>query len=421
MTEVILFVIVGALAVAFAVLMLTSRNAVHSALSLVVTMGALAFLFLLLDAPFRAMIQITVYAGAIMVLFIFVIMLLGAEKLDLRETTFPWMPAVALTLALALLFALALPILNTDLKTPPDPGPRVRVVHAASDVPAVEIALNDTVIASDLAFRSTSDYYETAAGEYNVTVTPVDGAPIATSLSLEPGTVNTVVAYGDGADVAFAVVQDDLSTVSEARSSRLVVFNAYRPAQSISLVDFGSEFDARDTTTFVGEIPYGTASEPIYVTEGTYDWAYIDGPDVPDADGEPVLFRERELELARDRSDLIVVTAERLFDGTLRAAPTVIDGAARSAFGSPRAIGEQLFINYMLPFQLLALLLLAAMVGVIVLTRHQITPTRQRVQGRRKVSRPLTSVIASQVGHEVVQEDAPQLPTQSDQREPAGD
>ncbi len=423
MTEVILFVIVGALAVAFAVVMLTSRNAVHSALSLVATMGALAFLFLLLDAPFLAMIQITVYAGAIMVLFIFVIMLLGAERLDLRETKFPWLPAVGLTLALALLFALALPILNTNLnaQTPPEPAPRVRVVHAATDVPAVQVALNDTVIASDLAFRTASDYIQTAAGDYNVTVTPQDGAPITTVVSLEPGTISTIIAYGDGPEVAFAVLQDDLSTVPEARSSRIVVFNAFRPAQSISLVDFGAEFNTGDTITYVNDLAFGAASAPFIITEGTYSWAYLDGPDVPDSDGEPVLFRQRGLELGRDRSDLIVVTSERLFDGTLRAAPTLIRADARASFGSPRAIGEMLFIDYMLPFQLLAILLLAAMVGVIVLTRHQITPPRQRVQGRRKVSRPLTNVIASQVGHEVVQTDAPQLPTESDQREPAGD
>ena len=60
--------------------MLLSDNAVHSALFLIVTMGCIAFLFLLLNAPFLAMIQITVYTGAIMVLFLFVIMLLGSER-----------------------------------------------------------------------------------------------------------------------------------------------------------------------------------------------------------------------------------------------------------------------------------------------------------------------------------------------------
>ena len=68
-----------------AIAMLMSDNAVHSALFLIVTMGCIAFLFLLLNAPFLAMIQITVYTGAIMVLFLFVIMLLGAEQLHISE------------------------------------------------------------------------------------------------------------------------------------------------------------------------------------------------------------------------------------------------------------------------------------------------------------------------------------------------
>ena len=81
MTEVSLFILVGAIAVVAAVMMLLSENAVHSALFLILNMGCIAFFFLMLNAPFLAMVQITVYAGAIMVLFLFVIMLLGAEKL----------------------------------------------------------------------------------------------------------------------------------------------------------------------------------------------------------------------------------------------------------------------------------------------------------------------------------------------------
>ena len=60
--------------------MLLSHNAVHSALFLVLNFGAIAVLYLLLHAPFLFAVQITVYAGAIMVLFLFVMMLLGAEN-----------------------------------------------------------------------------------------------------------------------------------------------------------------------------------------------------------------------------------------------------------------------------------------------------------------------------------------------------
>ncbi len=75
--ELTLFVIVGAVAVVSAAMMLISENAVHSALFLILNFACIAFFFLMLNAPFLAMVQITVYAGAIMVLFLFVIMLSG--------------------------------------------------------------------------------------------------------------------------------------------------------------------------------------------------------------------------------------------------------------------------------------------------------------------------------------------------------
>ena len=65
MLELIIILVMG-LAIASAAAMLLTSNAVHSALFLIVTMMCIAFLFLTLNAPFLAMIQITVYAGAIM-------------------------------------------------------------------------------------------------------------------------------------------------------------------------------------------------------------------------------------------------------------------------------------------------------------------------------------------------------------------
>ena len=76
----ILFIIVALIAVGASIAMIVSRNAVHSALFLILNFAAMAVFYLLLNAPFIAMVQITVYAGAIMVLFLFVIMLLGAER-----------------------------------------------------------------------------------------------------------------------------------------------------------------------------------------------------------------------------------------------------------------------------------------------------------------------------------------------------
>ncbi len=77
----IVFFILAAIAIASGIGMLTGRNAVHSALFLVLNFATIAVLYIVLNAPFIGMVQITVYAGAIMVLFLFVIMLLGAERL----------------------------------------------------------------------------------------------------------------------------------------------------------------------------------------------------------------------------------------------------------------------------------------------------------------------------------------------------
>ena len=74
----IVFIVCGVLAVLGAIGLILAREPVHSALALVLVMIALAVLYLLLGAAFIAAIQILVYAGAIMVLFVFVIMLLNA-------------------------------------------------------------------------------------------------------------------------------------------------------------------------------------------------------------------------------------------------------------------------------------------------------------------------------------------------------
>ena len=76
----ILFLVFGAVCLAGAINLLVQRHPINSALSLVVVMAALAGEYLLLGAEFVAAVQVIVYAGAIMVLFVFVIMLLNAGE-----------------------------------------------------------------------------------------------------------------------------------------------------------------------------------------------------------------------------------------------------------------------------------------------------------------------------------------------------
>jgi NADH-quinone oxidoreductase subunit J len=78
--DALVFWVFAPIAVASAIGMLLMRNAVHAALFLVVNFFCIAVMYLLLDAPFLFAVQIIVYAGAIMVLFLFVIMLLGVDQ-----------------------------------------------------------------------------------------------------------------------------------------------------------------------------------------------------------------------------------------------------------------------------------------------------------------------------------------------------
>src|SRR6185437_13347571 len=81
----VLFYIFSALALICGVMILVSRNPVNSAMFLVLTIASLAGLFVLLEAFFLAAIQILVYAGAVMVLFLFVIMLLDLKAEERRK------------------------------------------------------------------------------------------------------------------------------------------------------------------------------------------------------------------------------------------------------------------------------------------------------------------------------------------------
>jgi NADH-quinone oxidoreductase subunit J len=98
----ILFIVLAAVAVAAAAGLLISRNTVYAALFLVLNFATVAVFYLILGAPFIALAQVTIYAGAIMVLFLFVIMLLGADKLP-RGQVLPWQRPMAIVLAAVLL------------------------------------------------------------------------------------------------------------------------------------------------------------------------------------------------------------------------------------------------------------------------------------------------------------------------------
>ena len=82
MMEATVFIICGVIVLSGALGVLIARNPVHAALFLVETLFGIAVLFIMLDATFLAAVQVVVYAGAIVILFLFVIMLLGVDKAE---------------------------------------------------------------------------------------------------------------------------------------------------------------------------------------------------------------------------------------------------------------------------------------------------------------------------------------------------
>lgn len=112
MVDLIVFVACAAVVLGGAVGVVASRNPVHSALSLVATLFGIAVLFVQLEAHLLAAVQVIVYAGAIVILFLFVIMLLGVDQAeDLDEEPIGGQRALALASGVGLLGAALLALL----------------------------------------------------------------------------------------------------------------------------------------------------------------------------------------------------------------------------------------------------------------------------------------------------------------------
>jgi NADH-quinone oxidoreductase subunit J len=129
----VIFLLLSIVAVAAALGMLLSRNAIHAALFLVLNFVTIAVFYLILEAPFIAMVQVTVYAGAIVVLFLFVIMLLGAERLQGMQgvaRTDRWHSVLAIALALGLVAIVVLLLIQ-------GPGASVETTAAADSSPVL--------------------------------------------------------------------------------------------------------------------------------------------------------------------------------------------------------------------------------------------------------------------------------------------
>lgn len=434
--ELVLFLAVGGVAVLAAIGMLLSENAVHSALFLILNFFCVAFFFLMLDAPFISMVQIAVYTGAIMVLFLFVIMLLGAEKTTDTTRRFRWVTGTGTLAALALLGLIGFPLALGQFQLPEAKGadPQVRVIHAVTDVPAVNISLagGETQVAlEDVNFTDVTDYLSVPPGDYTLTIALPEGdIPIhSEALTVEAGQMLSVTAYGAFRGGTFGVAAiANSDEPSGEKQARLIAFNAFSE-DAVSLVDLGPnreldtiirevEVDGEMVaqtfiadTVLAADMTYG--SEPVVTSydEGDYTLAFVS------SDLETVVTLP-EFHVVGDSEAMVLLVAEPLFDESLRPKVLDVDGddvsdgidaVTKPVFGSPAGVGVMLFTDYVLPVQLVGLLLLVALIGVVVLTRPEGERRERRPARRRKVSRPLVNVISQQTGSDISDADLPTL------------
>ena len=437
-----LFLVVSVVAVGAAAMMLTRQNAVHSALFLIVNFGCVAFLYLMLDAPFLAMVQVTVYTGAIMVLFLFVIMLLGAEATTDTAGSMKWLGLAGSLVAIILLMIFAFPIASDMLS---DDGPdlgagdaSLRLINAAPGGDGqdfriaemgFEMPLSGTVSAilaatamddsgvvhaiAATAYGDTRDYLELPAGDYTLTATVTDGSYFSGEVysaeaSLAADSAITILLHENAAGLLeFGLLEDDISAPSVGKM-RLSLINAVADKQ-VRLVDVGQYTSIRslcDGAACDSLLPHRVLLEDLpagqqvslELDEGDYNLAFVDQDD-------------NALRLlsgyAAERGVIETRALVREPGGpgsqpSYRAA--VYHAFAKPAFGSPEAVGQVLFIDYVLPVMLVGVLLLVALIGVIVLARPDAfaQAERRRINRRRRVNRPLVSVIAQQTGSDVL-------------------
>src|SRR5215469_4597060 len=111
--EVVSFIVLAVASVASAIGVISFKNAVHSALSLILTLLFVALFYLQLQAMFIAIVQILIYAGAIMVLFLFVVTMLAPEQDEQEQRDrIAWQKVVGSLLGLVLLGALSYLLFN---------------------------------------------------------------------------------------------------------------------------------------------------------------------------------------------------------------------------------------------------------------------------------------------------------------------
>lgn len=134
----LLFYLFAALAVVSALFMVSARSAVNSAMGMIVTLVAVAADYFLLDAPFLGVLQVLVYAGAVMVLFLFIIMLLDVDK-GAKQPVQASRVVIGAAVLLTLGTIITLVLLNKNGGLHPEAAPAT-IVATGAEIPAEPLA-----------------------------------------------------------------------------------------------------------------------------------------------------------------------------------------------------------------------------------------------------------------------------------------
>jgi len=134
MVELVLFVIFGVIAVAGGLAVVLHPNPVHGALGLMATMLSLAVFYVVNSGHFIAAVQVVVYAGAVMTLFLFVIMLIGVDRAENLEERLPLQRQLAIGLGLAFLVLIGLIGGNAWITAPQSASEPNGTVEAIADL-----------------------------------------------------------------------------------------------------------------------------------------------------------------------------------------------------------------------------------------------------------------------------------------------
>jgi NADH-quinone oxidoreductase subunit J len=143
--EAFLFFLFAGIALVGALGVVLASNPVHSALSLVVVLVAIAVLFIVQDAQLLAAVQVIVYAGAIVVLFLFVIMLLGVDRRESTEDPHRLQRPIALVIGLLLATGI-IALLSGGWATGVAPGTRGVLEEGSANIKAVATSIFTTFL-----------------------------------------------------------------------------------------------------------------------------------------------------------------------------------------------------------------------------------------------------------------------------------